>query len=213
MMPGATAPYEEALDTGAPSALLMRTADGRTLPMEVHRWCSRPDAVDARLLQRCRGPVIDVGCGPGRLTLALAERGVPALGVDIARAAVARARQSGVPVLHQSVFSPLPGEGQWGTVLLADGNIGIGGHPVSLLHRCAELVRPDGGQILIEAEPVDIDERLTARLEHGGRHGPEFAWARLGTPAVVRAAANTDLTVTDQWQDSGRAFVHAARTR
>ena len=37
-----------------------------------------------------------MGCGPGRLTVALNERGIPALGVDISRAAVARVREAGL---------------------------------------------------------------------------------------------------------------------
>lgn len=38
------------------------------------------------------GPVLDVGCGTGELTLALANRGFTVLGVDLAATAIARAR-------------------------------------------------------------------------------------------------------------------------
>jgi len=210
MMAGAIALYEEALGEQA-AALVLRTADGRGLPLQVSRWCGPPDAVDEELLRQCRGPVLDVGCGPGRLTLALTLRGVPALGVDISRAAVARVREAGAPALHRSVFDPLPGHGRWATVLLADGNIGIGGLPARLLYRCGQLLAP-GGQILVEAEPGDVDERLTARLEHpDGRLGPDFPWARMGVPALLEAAAEAGLLVTGQWKYGDRAFVCAAR--
>jgi hypothetical protein len=131
--------------------------------------------------------------------------------VDISRAAVARTRQAGAPALHRSVFDPLPGQGRWATVLLADGNIGIGGQPAPLLRRCAQLLAP-GGRILVEAEPGNVDEQLTASLEHpDGRRGPLFPWARMGAGALLRAAADAGLHVTGQWRHADRAFVLATR--
>jgi hypothetical protein len=120
-------------------------------------------------------------------------------------------RQAGAPALHRSVFDPLPGQRRWATVLLADGNIGIGGRPARLLRRCSDLLAP-GGRILIEAEPGNIDEQLTARLEHpDGRRGPDFPWARMGTAALLLAAADAGLQVIEQWRHADRAFVLATR--
>jgi len=69
--------------------------------------------------------------------------------------------------------------------------VGIGGDPVTLLARCAQLVRP-GGIIVAElAPPGTPTESLHVRVEHEGDRGPWFPWARVGTdawPALVIAA-------------------------
>ncbi|HEY3143875.1 MAG TPA: class I SAM-dependent methyltransferase, partial [Acidimicrobiales bacterium] len=53
------------------------------------------------------GPVLDVGCGPGRLVHALLARGRAALGIDLSPSAVAEAKARGALVLRRDVFAPL----------------------------------------------------------------------------------------------------------
>ncbi|MFD5638920.1 class I SAM-dependent methyltransferase [Streptomyces sp. NPDC127077] len=156
-------PYAEALGAGR-GPLFLRRTDGWLLPLEVERWCARADAVDLQVLAYCEGPVLDVGCGPGRLVAELAARGRPSLGIDVSEAAVARTVRLGGRALHRSVFEPLPGEGRWGTALLVDGNIGIGGDPAALLRRTAELLAPGGLLIAETVTGADIDERVDVRI-------------------------------------------------
>ncbi|MET8856009.1 methyltransferase domain-containing protein [Streptomyces sp. NPDC004579] len=156
-------PYAEALGSGR-GPLFLRRTDGWLLPLEVERWCARADAVDLQVLAYCEGSVLDVGCGPGRLVAELAARGRPSLGIDVSEAAVARTVRLGGRALHRSVFEPLPGEGRWGTALLVDGNIGIGGDPAALLRRTAELLAPGGLLISETVTGADIDERVDVRI-------------------------------------------------
>ncbi|MFF3407193.1 class I SAM-dependent methyltransferase [Streptomyces sp. NPDC002742] len=156
-------PYADALGAGR-GPLFLRRTDGWLLPLEVERWCARADAVDLQVLAYCEGAVLDVGCGPGRLVAELAARGRPALGIDVSEAAVARTVRLGGQALHRSVFEPLPGEGRWGTALLVDGNIGIGGDPAALLRRTAELLAPGGLLIAETVAGADVDERVDVRI-------------------------------------------------
>ena len=178
----------------------------RSLTGALTRWCSPADDADRRLLARAPGPVLDVGCGPGRLVGELARQGRHALGLDISPAALRLARRAGGTVIRRSVFDPLHGEGMWGTVLLADGNIGIGGRPAALLQRCRELLTP-GGRVLVEVERPGTGRRDTRiRLERGAEVSEWFGWAHVGVDAVDELAAAAQLRVAETWHETGRWF-------
>lgn len=166
-------------------ACVLRGHDGSRSQLPMSRWrgTSRDSedlAFDHEVVSRCTGPTIDLGCGPGRLVQALVTTGTAALGVDAAHAAVAVARERGVPVLQRNIFDRLPGEGRWANALLIDGNIGIGGDPARLLGRVATLLRPEG-IALIEVDP-DVPHRRTdfVRTESAEHTGPWFRWTRVG---------------------------------
>lgn len=168
-LPSTTDPYTDALRTGR-GPLFLRRPDGWLLPLEVERWCAAPDAADLTVLECCRGTVLDIGCGPGRLVAALAALGRPTLGIDVSPEAVARTVRTGGSALRRSVFDPLPREGSWGTTLLIDRNIGIGGDPGALLGRVAHLVADDG--VLLRDFPARCGRaRAGTRLRRRQRPG------------------------------------------
>ncbi len=204
-------PYARALRTGR-GPLFLRRADGWLLPLELERWCAAADAVDLGVLRRCEGAVLDVGCGPGRLVAALGARGRRVLGIDVSDAAVARTVALGGQALRRSVFESLPGEGRWGTALLLDGNIGIGGDPTALLDRTAQLLSRGGLLIVETVTDPDLDERVRVHVTDArGAVGDPFPWARLGTAALLRHAARAGWAPVDQWTAGGRCFVALRR--
>jgi SAM-dependent methyltransferase len=188
--------YERALDG---EHCWIRHDDGRVVRLPVRKWLGGRDAdelFDHAMVGLCHGPTIDLGCGPGRLVAHLVQRGVPALGVDQSATAVALARRSGAPALRRDVFDPLPGTGRWHTVLLADGNVGLGGDPSRILRRAGELLR-HGGRCLAEFDAAMSGVHAGwVRLESSRTIGPWFRWASVGVDCVNRLADDVGLAVT-----------------
>jgi SAM-dependent methyltransferase len=185
---------------------LLRLADGRLFPLPVARWSGPVTAADESMLGRARGPVLDVGCGPGRLTAALHRRGVEVLGLELLPEVPVLARRAGAPLLLGDVFAPVPRTGAWRTVLLADGNVGIGGDAVRMLRRVRALLAGDG-RLLCELHPeAEAGPAGPVRLEGLGVASSWFPWALLGGAALPAAAGSAGLAVEDTWEHSGRAF-------
>lgn len=181
------------------------------IDLPVDRWHGPVLAPEAAVLERALDPVLDVGCGPGRHVEALVAGGRRALGIDVSPAAVAATRSRGGAAVHTSVFGPVPGAGAWGSALLFDGNIGIGGDPERLLRRLHELLRP-GGTVLAEVEPPHVpSKQFWARVDHAGRIGPRFAWARVGAGRIAVAGARSGFATREVWCDDGRWFAELAR--
>jgi len=195
------------ISTGQPCWI--STADGSHLPLAISRWLGGDASthadrlVDEALLARCTGPTVDVGCGPGRLTTALADRGVPSLGLDVSAAAVEMTRRRGGKAIHHDVFAPLPETDTWTHALLADGNIGIGGNPVRLLQRMRQVLHPKGRIVAdVESRRSGVHREHRRWETHQAVTG-WFPWVLVGADAVgpLAEAAGFDLISTDEVED------------
>jgi SAM-dependent methyltransferase len=191
------------------AAVDIEGADGRRRPLRVEDWLRlRPG--DQGLLRRCSGATLDVGSGPGRLTVALAERGVPALGIDVTPQAVEMTRAAGGLALRRDVFGRVPGTGRWDTVVLADGNIGIGGDARALLGRVRQLLG-EGGRALVEVEPPPARTRVErVRLVASSQRTAWFDWAHVAADDAAALAAQCGMRLVERWREAGRCFVMLA---
>ena len=178
---------------GHPCLVVGLGAEPEALP--VSDWTREADAADHALLAHCEGPTLDIGCGPGRLGARLVELGHVVLGIDVVHEAVRQTRDRGVAAIVRDVFETLPEEGRWGSVLLADGNIGIGGDPVALLRRAGTLLGP-GGRVVVElAGPGRGHHTAWAELHCGDARSRPFRWSLVGTDAIEALAAEAGLRV------------------
>ena len=212
---GGSEPYAQALQSDDNVLYLHGHRPGtpaRVSTMHAARWSAGADAVDRSLLAGVAGPVLDIGCGPGRMIQAAIDEGLDALGVDVSPTAVGIALAAGLVVLHRSVFDDIPLEGIWGTLLLVDGNIGIGGDPDALLERCATLLAADGVLVVEVHRDPEHDLAYEGTLRDAAGHTSDaFPWAEIGVSALRRRAARFGLLQVAEWTRDGRSFARLAR--
>ena len=180
------------------------TAEPLALP--VAEWSRPVSGSDLAVLAHCRGETLDVGCGPGRMTRALAEHGHVVLGIDVVPEAVRMTRRRGGVALVRDVFGPVPGEGRWQSALLADGNIGIGGDPRALLRRLHELLAPGGRVVVDLAAPGAGVRTRSVRLQTELLRSRPFHWAVVGADAIGPLAVAAGFVVQGLHVHGGRWF-------
>lgn len=205
---GSAEPYAKALSRGQGKLSVLDVSGSvPAVHYRVQDWLVAANDFEKSLLAEVEGPLLDIGCGPGRMLLAAEELGLTAYGVDSSPLAVARARTQGATVYQQSVFDLMPDEGKFQSLLLLDGNIGIGGDPLVLLARLRAIAAP-GAILLVETDPLaQLEARYQAILvDAAGRSSETFDWARLGAAPLHRHAAGTGWTLVRSIIHHGRQF-------
>lgn len=188
------------------------SAGAESLGLDVQRWSGDADPVDLMVVARCESPVVDLGCGPGRMLVALNRSGRSALGIDMSEVAVATTRRRGGLALRRTLAERLPAEGRWRTVLLIDSNVGMGGDLEGLLNRCCDLIGP-GGLVICEVDPLpDRYEVEQVVLTVDGVASAPLPWGRIGARTLSRFAARLDLLVVEEWTAAERVFVTLRRS-
>jgi SAM-dependent methyltransferase len=188
----------EFLEEGFSGGGLWMQVGGRVVEMEAARWRDEVEEPELSVLTRARGSVLDLGCGPGRMAGWLDAHGFDATGVDVSEVAVAMTRARGVRAVAADVLDT-SFTGSWRTVLLVDGNIGIGGDPVRLLARVRDLLE-DGGRVLVEVASPSEDSRTdTVELITTSGVSDPFPWGVLSVRDVEKVAARVKLALVEEW--------------
>ncbi|GGK71534.1 class I SAM-dependent methyltransferase [Ornithinimicrobium pekingense] len=172
---------------------------------------------------RDAGEVLDAGCGAGRLTRYLADRGCTVRGVDLSPGMVAAGRRAH-PDLDLQVASLLDlpfADGRFAGALLWYSTIHTPGPGLPpLLAEVVRVVRP-GGVLLVGFQAGHGTVDLAASY---GRHGHDVEltrWRR--TPdemaALLTAAGTTEVArlvrapdPQQPWEDDDQAFLLVRRT-
>lgn len=121
-------------------------ADSATYFTRYEEWA----VLDRRLMDRTRGKVLDIGCGAGRHSRYLIERGYEVLAIDTSPGAVQVANMQNVPALVGSAARIPAPDSSFDTILLMGQNLGLlegRQHAQSVLAEIRRVARP-GAQIL-----------------------------------------------------------------
>jgi SAM-dependent methyltransferase len=179
-------------------------------------------------LRRLDGPVLDLGCGAGRHTLALQEWGVDVLAVDASPNAVQAASERGVVhAVQMDMFDlRLPADAYRGVVCIGT-QASAAGSLDRLAAFCRDLdrVTTDEARVLLDAyDPTDPDcadllgyradpreglGRRSFRFEYDGVFGDPIEMLLFSPDRLRDALADTDLAVTDVAHDDDGPYYRA----
>jgi SAM-dependent methyltransferase len=183
--------------------------------------------------------VLDVGCGPGRHAVALAERGLEVLGVDISERFVELARAAAPPgaTFLRADARALSFDGEFDAAIsLCQGAFGLTGGPGApldgdgaVLDGMARALRP-GGRLAVTAfssyfqmrfleddDTFDADggvnHERTVVKDEAGREAEVDLWTTCFTPRELRLlAAGAGLEVDAIWSVTPGAYERRAPT-
>lgn len=183
-------PFADALDAylenGRAKLRLVRD-DGHTSQEDVAWYFATYRdfwAIEKPALRFARGRVLDVGCGPGRVSLYLQRKGHRVTGIDASPRVAALASARGVRDVHvASVCERLPfRRGEYETVILFGNNLGVCGSRGEVVNMLRELHRVTNkrGRILATTRaPGTIKRKHREYWEQRLAQGKEFGVTRL----------------------------------
>ncbi len=144
-------------------------------------------------MRHLRGPVLDVGCGAGRLALYAQEQGLEVLATDISPLAVAVCHRRGVRRAEVVAFEELgPALGAFATIAMLGNNFGLTGSregAIEFLERAKAFTTPDA-RIIAES----MDPYATENPDHLGYHERNRARGRMAGQIRLRVRYRTAAT-------------------
>lgn len=140
---------------------------------------------ERRAVDSASGHVLDIGCGAGRVTLYLQERGLPIVGLDTSPGAVEAAKRRGVrQAVVATVYDHAATRARYDTFLLCGNNLGLlenARNGRAFLVALGSMASPKARIIATGTDPYGLDDPARRRyIEDNRQRG------RMGGQARIR---------------------------
>ncbi len=217
--------------SGRPRRVRASRADGVSYVIETEEYFTLDGSLaelDALSLDRCRGRVLDVGAGAGRHALALEQRGLDVVAIDLSPICVALCEERGVrdartlDVMTLNSDRPI---GRFDTIFFGMQTIGVAGGIVPLkrlLRRLQSCLTP-GGELIVdssalrEAWECDEEDKEATRGEivlstrYRGWRGTFFPWVYLAEADLADVAVGAGYEMETLGRVESGEFLAALR--
>lgn len=145
---------------GKEVSLIIERDDGLISIENIHRYFSPFEywnKCERLAIQYAKGKVLDIGCGPGRHSIYLINRGYEVYSIDISYYVLQVAYSRGLvnPILMDLMVLGFR-QGAFDTILLLGGGIGLAGRLENiekLLYEAAKVIKDDGLLIISSRDP------------------------------------------------------------
>jgi SAM-dependent methyltransferase len=175
------------LAAGTADPIIIERDDG-FVSTDTFDYLAGLDDRDQWALDRVRGRVLGVGAGAGRACLALQDRGLDVVALEVSPGAILACRQRGVRQVYAGTVEQAAADetaGAFDSVLLLGNNLGLLGSPAAaatFLAALDELIRP-GGVIV----GTCLDAYQTDKPVHLDYHDRNRGRGRMAGQLTIRA--------------------------
>jgi hypothetical protein len=199
---------QDQLDGREVPDLVLELDGGERVPAMQPEWFFRAyddwDWWDREFLSQVEvGPVLDLGCGAGRASLFLLERGLAVTAVDSSPGAVNVCRRRGVRDVRLGDVNDPPADEPWAVVLLLCGNLGLGGTwegNRTLLRTLSKRTRP--GALLIGDSVTNTGRNeFQLRIHYRDLVTPWWGQCNVRADQVPALVAGTGWTIERHVED------------
>ena len=178
--------------------------------------------IEQASLDRCSGKILDIGAGSGHHSLALQEKGLDVVALDVSPQAVEIMKRRGVrTVRHADIFELR--DMKFDTLLMLGHGIGMVGDLTGLCRflECARALLSPGGNLLFDSldvrctsDPVHLAYHESNRkknryigeihfqIVYKGSKGRPFSWLQIDPETLCQEARNSGWSVEIVCQES-----------